>query len=45
LQATLYRLSPRCREAVMLKKIEGLIGREIAAHMGLTWRAVHQRRI
>lgn len=36
LQAAFDRLSPRCREAVMLKKVEGLTGREIAARMGIS---------
>ena len=35
LQSSLDRLSPRCREAVVLKKIEGLTGREIAARMDI----------
>lgn len=35
LQAALDRLSPRCREAVVLRKVEGLTGREIAARMGI----------
>jgi RNA polymerase sigma factor (sigma-70 family) len=35
LQAALDRLPPRCREAVVLRKIEGLSRREIAARMGV----------
>jgi|HubBroStandDraft_2_1064218.scaffolds.fasta_scaffold28593_2 RNA polymerase sigma factor (sigma-70 family) len=35
LQAALDRLQPRCREAVVLRKIEGLSRREIAARMGI----------
>ncbi len=35
LQAALDRLPPRCREAVMLKQIEGLSRREIAERMGV----------
>lgn len=35
LQTALEHLSPRCREAVVLKKIEGLTIREIAARMGI----------
>ena len=35
LQSALDHLSPRCREAVILKKIEGLTIREIAARMGI----------
>lgn len=34
-QAALDRLPRRCREAVMLKKIEGLSVRQIAARMGI----------
>jgi RNA polymerase sigma-70 factor (ECF subfamily) len=40
LQAALDRLPPRCREAVVLGRIEGLSGREIAARMGITEQAV-----
>jgi len=35
LQAALDRLPPRCREAVVLGRIEGLSGREIAARMNI----------
>jgi RNA polymerase sigma-70 factor (ECF subfamily) len=35
LQIALEHLSPRCREAVVLKKIEGLTIREIAVRMGI----------
>jgi RNA polymerase sigma factor (sigma-70 family) len=35
LQAALDRLAPRCREAVVLRKVEGLSAREIAARMGI----------
>ena len=35
LQAALDRLPPRCREAVILGRIEGLTGREIAARMNV----------
>lgn len=35
LQAALERLPARCREAVVLRKIEGLSRREIAARMGI----------
>jgi RNA polymerase sigma factor (sigma-70 family) len=35
LQAALDRLAPRCREAIVLKQIEGLSRREIAARMGV----------
>ncbi len=40
LQAALDRLPPRCREAVVLGRIEGLSGREIASRMGITEQAV-----
>jgi len=40
LQAALDRLPPRCREAVILGRIEGLSGREIAQRMGITEQAV-----
>ncbi len=40
LQAALDRLPPRCREAVILGRIEGLSGREIASRMGITEQAV-----
>jgi len=36
LQAALEKLSPRCREAVVLARIQGLSRREIAARMGVT---------
>ena len=35
LQAALDRLAPRAREAVMLKRVEGLSRREIAQRMGI----------
>jgi RNA polymerase sigma-70 factor (ECF subfamily) len=35
LQAALDRLAPRCREAVLLKQLEGLSRREIAQRMGI----------
>ena len=35
LQAALDRLPPRCREAVVLGRIEGLSGKEMAARMGV----------
>jgi len=40
LQAALDRLPPRAREAVVLGRIEGLSGRQIAARMGITEQAV-----
>jgi RNA polymerase sigma-70 factor (ECF subfamily) len=36
LQAALDRLPPRCREAVVLRQIEGLSRREIAERMGIS---------
>ena len=35
LQAALDRLAPRCREAILLKQVEGLSRREIAGRMGI----------
>ncbi len=35
LQAALDQLPPRCREAIVLGRIEGLTGREIARRMGI----------
>ena len=35
LQSALDRLAPRCREAVLLKQLEGLSRREIASRMGI----------
>jgi RNA polymerase sigma factor (sigma-70 family) len=40
LQAALDRLPPRCREAIVLKKIEGLTTREIAVRMNIAVRTV-----
>ncbi len=40
LQAALDALPPRCREAVILGRIEGLTGREIARRMGIGTAAV-----
>jgi RNA polymerase sigma-70 factor (ECF subfamily) len=36
LQAAIQRLPPRCREAVILGRIEGLSGHEIAMRMGIS---------
>jgi RNA polymerase sigma factor (sigma-70 family) len=36
LQTALDRLPPRCREAIVLGRIDGLSGHEIAARMGVT---------
>lgn len=40
LQAALDRMPPRCREAVVLKKIHGLSMREIATRMGISFKTV-----
>ncbi len=40
LQVALDELPPRCREALVLGRIEGLPGREIAIRMGITEQAV-----
>lgn len=40
LQFALDHLPPRCREAVVLKRIDGLSQREIAVRMGITEQAV-----
>jgi RNA polymerase sigma factor (sigma-70 family) len=42
LQAALDQLPPRCREAVVLSKIEGLSRREIASRMGISEDTVHR---
>lgn len=43
LQIALDRLSPRCREVVVLARIEGLTGRTIAARLGISESAVSQQ--
>jgi RNA polymerase sigma factor (sigma-70 family) len=40
LHAAIDRLPPRCREAVIMARIEGLTGRAIAARMGVSESAV-----
>lgn len=40
LQSAIDQLPPRCREAVVLKRIEGLSRREIAQRMGITEQTV-----
>jgi len=40
LQAALDRLPPRCREAIVLGRVEGLSGRQIAVRMSVTEQAV-----
>ncbi len=42
LQAALDRLTPRCREAVVLGRIEGFTKAEIAARMGIAEISVAQ---
>lgn len=42
LQGALERLAPRCREAVLLKQIEGLSRREIARRMGISEETVKE---
>ncbi len=40
LQTALDHLPPRCREAVILGRVQGLSGREVAARMGISEQAV-----
>jgi len=40
LQFAINRLSPRCREAIVLAQVEGLSAREVALRMGITKSAV-----
>ncbi len=40
LQSAIDRLPPRCREVVVLARVEGLSGREIATRMGVSESAV-----
>ena len=42
LQGALDRLAPRCREAVLLKQLEGLSRREIAKTMGISEETVKE---
>jgi RNA polymerase sigma factor (sigma-70 family) len=42
LQAAIDALPPRCREAVVLGRMEGLAGREIAARMGVSQQTVSE---
>jgi RNA polymerase sigma-70 factor (ECF subfamily) len=45
LQAGLNGLPPRCREVVMLRKIEGLSQREVALRMGVTVATVERQMV
>lgn len=45
LQAGLNVLPPRCREVVMLRKIEGLSQREVAERMGVTVATVERQMV
>jgi RNA polymerase sigma factor (sigma-70 family) len=40
LQGALDRLPPRCREAIILRRVEGLSRREIASRMGISEKTV-----
>jgi len=40
LQVALDRLPPRCREAIVLRRVEGLSRREIASRMGISEKTV-----
>jgi RNA polymerase sigma-70 factor (ECF subfamily) len=42
LQAALDKLPPQCREAILLRKVEGLSRGEIAERMGVTERTVNR---
>jgi RNA polymerase sigma-70 factor (ECF subfamily) len=42
LQAAIEKLPPRCRQAVVMGRIEGLTGREIAARMGISEKTVSE---
>ena len=42
LQAALDKLPPQCREAILLRKVEGLSRGEIAQRMGVTERTVNR---
>lgn len=44
-QAGLERLPPRCREVIVLRKIEGLSQREVAARMGIGEDAVERQMV
>jgi len=42
LQAALDRLPPRCREAIVLRQVEGLTRKEIALRMGISEKTVNR---
>jgi len=42
LQSALDKLAPRCREAVLLRQLEGLSRREVAARMGISEETVKE---
>ena len=42
LQAALDRLPPRCREAIVLRQVEGLSRKEIALRMGISEKTVNR---
>ena len=42
LQAALDKLPPQCRQAILLRKVDGLSRREIAERMGVTERTVNR---
>jgi len=44
LQSALDRLPPQCREAVVMRKIDGLSRKEIAARMGIAEITVRRHR-
>jgi len=43
LQAALDKLPPRCRQVVLLRKVEGLSQKEVAKHMGITIETVENQ--
>jgi RNA polymerase sigma factor (sigma-70 family) len=42
LQAAIENLPPRCREVIVLGRVEGLTGQEIAARLGITHQTVSE---
>jgi RNA polymerase sigma-70 factor (ECF subfamily) len=43
LQAALDKLPPRCRQVVLMRKVEGLSQKEVAKHMGITIETVENQ--